>query len=194
MTSTSFAPRPKRAVPTTPSPERSQPTPGSAPTKARLASMCLCHRQPLPTWLNWGQRFGAAIASQLLGALSPLGRPLDRLSTSQPIWKPGSRNTSTFSTSSPNSPTSATTRYATAHGTAIAGALAALLGEPNGLPAAAQELAFLPTRLGGLGLYSATRTKEAAYWAAWAALLPVIHARAPALAQEFVTQLEHGPP
>ena len=47
--------------------------------------------------------------------------------------------------------------------------------------------------MGGLGLYSATRTKEAAYWAAWADLLPVIHARAPALAQEFVTQLEHGP-
>ena len=90
-------------------------------------------------------------------------------------------------------PPSATTRYATAHDTAIAGALAALFGESNGLPAAAQELAFLPTRLGGLGLCSATRTKEAAYWAAWADLLPVIHARAPALAQDFVTQLENGP-
>ena len=44
-------------------------------------------------------------------------------------------------------PPSATTRYATAHDTAIAGALAALLGESNGPPAAAQELAFLPTRL-----------------------------------------------
>ena len=44
-------------------------------------------------------------------------------------------------------PPSATTRYATAHDTAIAGALAALLGESTGLPAAAQELAFLPTRL-----------------------------------------------
>ena len=84
-------------------------------------------------------------------------------------------------------PPSATTRYATAHDTAIAGALAALLGESTGLPAAAQELAFLPTQLGGLGLCSATRTKEAAYWAAWADLLPVIHARAPALAQDCHT-------
>ena len=38
-------------------------------------------------------------------------------------------------------PPSATTCYATAHDTAIAGALAALLGEPNGLPGAAQEWA-----------------------------------------------------
>ena len=105
MTSTSFAPRQKRAVPTTQSPERSRPTLGSALTKARLASMGPCRRQPLPTWLTWGPRFGAAIASQPLGALSPLARPSDRRSTSRPIWKPGSRNTSTFLTSCPNSPT-----------------------------------------------------------------------------------------
>ena len=56
----------------------------------------------------------------------------------------------------------------------------------------------LPTRatppliLGGLGLRSAVRTSESAYWASWADCLPMIEEMHPEVATEFVTRLEAG--
>ena len=48
---------------------------------------------------------------------------------------------------------------------------------------AARSLAFLPTLLGGLGV------RAAAYWAAWADALPVMHQRRPDAAARCVREL-----
>ena len=76
-------------------------------------------------------------------------------------------------------PPSASRPYAEAHDAAVAATLSTLLGEPAGLPAHALALAFLPSRLGGLGLACSVRVIPA-YWAAWADALPVLAQRAPA--------------
>ena len=52
------------------------------------------------------------------------------------------------------------------------------------------DLATLPQRLGGCGLRSASRTREAAYWASWADTLPMMHQRCPQLARRFCAELE----
>ena len=49
--------------------------------------------------------------------------------------------------------------------------------------------AQLPCRLGGCGLRSSTRTAPAAYWAAWADVLPTLQKRFPRLATEYVAAL-----
>ncbi|CAE7568774.1 unnamed protein product [Symbiodinium natans] len=54
---------------------------------------------------------------------------------------------------------------------------------------AARSLAFLPTLLGGLGLCSAERVRAAAYWAAWADALPVMHQRRPDAAARCAREL-----
>ena len=45
----------------------------------------------------------------------------------------------------------------------------------------AKILAILPMRLGGLGLRSAQRLAQAAYWASWADAFPMISERLPAV-------------
>ena len=47
--------------------------------------------------------------------------------------------------------------------------------------AAARRIAFLPVVRGGLGLRSMSLLSPAAYWAAWADVLPIITERVPAL-------------
>lgn len=71
--------------------------------------------------------------------------------------------------------------------------LSALLGEPAGLPETARQLAFLPIRLGGLGLAAASRLAASAYWASWADALPVLAARQPELAARCAAELSRGP-
>lgn len=64
-------------------------------------------------------------------------------------------------------------------------------------PAAPQEaleraaaLVHLPFKLGGLGLRSAVRVAQAAYWASWADSLPMIHRRHPAIAAYIQQSLD----
>ena len=54
----------------------------------------------------------------------------------------------------------------------------------------AHHLASLPMRLGGLGLRSARRMSQAAYWASWADALNMIEQRLPRMAENIVTSLE----
>ena len=54
-------------------------------------------------------------------------------------------------------------------------------GEPAWVP---------PMRLGGIGLRSAQRTAQAAYWASWADALPVLLAKRPVEATRFQAALE----
>jgi len=67
----------------------------------------------------------------------------------------------------------------------VRGTLLRLLDDPAALQDAlerAASLAHLPLKLGGLGLRSATRLAQAAYWASWADCLPMIHRRHPDIA------------
>ena len=53
----------------------------------------------------------------------------------------------------------------------------------------ARQVATLPGAQGGLGLRSAERTAESAYWASWVDALPVLHSKAPDLAAAAVADL-----
>ena len=53
--------------------------------------------------------------------------------------------------------------------------------------------ATLPMVLGGLGLRSATRVRQAAYWSSWADCLPMVHHRQPMVAATLVAQLSGNP-
>ena len=53
--------------------------------------------------------------------------------------------------------------------------------------------ATLPMVLGGLGLRSATRVRQAAYWSSWADCLPMVHHRHPMVAATLVAQLSGNP-
>ena len=89
-------------------------------------------------------------------------------------------------------PPSESGEYAAAHGSAIWRTLQHLLSEPDAegeVWEAARSLAFLPTLLGGLGLCSAERVRAAAYWAAWADALPVMHQRRPDAAARCAREL-----
>ncbi len=63
-------------------------------------------------------------------------------------------------------------------------------GLPQEVLQRGREIAELPARLGGLGIRSCTRTREAAYWASWADALEMIHKRNPELAGRFLATLE----
>ncbi|CAL1156747.1 unnamed protein product [Cladocopium goreaui] len=71
--------------------------------------------------------------------------------------------------------------YSTGHDAAIWDTLLALLGEQRPCPhlAEARRLAFLPGRLGGLGLTSAELLSPAAYWAGWTDALGTLRPRVP---------------
>ena len=55
-----------------------------------------------------------------------------------------------------------------------------------------RDTATLPFALGGLGLRSALRSRQSAYWASWADTLPMVRARHPATAASFVEFLTAG--
>ena len=84
-------------------------------------------------------------------------------------------------------------RYSANHDQALWDTLHKLLGglpEEEKADALSRALATLPARHGGLGLRSATRTRPAAYWAAWMDALPVLHKMQPALAAHWVHRLD----
>ena len=56
--------------------------------------------------------------------------------------------------------------------------------------AAARRIASLPVVRGGLGLRSSALLSQAAHWAAWADILPIIAERVPELAARVVPELE----
>ena len=53
-------------------------------------------------------------------------------------------------------------------------------------------ISSLQLAMGGLGLRSASRTSESAYWASWADSLPMISERHPTVAGSFARRLERG--
>ena len=62
-------------------------------------------------------------------------------------------------------------------------------------PSQAQDIrqtATMPMILGGLGLRSAVRVREAASWSSWADCLPMVHQRHPSVAANLVVQLRGG--
>ena len=78
-------------------------------------------------------------------------------------------------------------QFASDHDVATQSCLSQLLGA--GLTQDAQDLASLPLSLGGCGLRSASRSKEAAHWASWADSLRMIHQRHPDVAALMVRAL-----
>ena len=83
--------------------------------------------------------------------------------------------------------------YARKHDAGVWGVLAQLLDREDlaeELNSVHARLASLPLRLGGAGLRSADRTREAAYWASWADTLPMMAARCPNLCETFCQELE----
>ena len=56
----------------------------------------------------------------------------------------------------------------------------------------ARDTASLPLALGGLGLRSAVRSRQSAYWASWADTLPMVRLRHRAIAESFVEALVTG--
>ncbi len=63
-------------------------------------------------------------------------------------------------------------------------------GSAEALSPESQRIARLPARLGGSGLRSTVRSKEACYWASWADALEMIKARNPGTASMIVDRLE----
>ena len=56
-----------------------------------------------------------------------------------------------------------------------------------------REASTLSLVLGGLGLPSAHRTRQAVFWASWADCIPMVGARHPEVAAQLVAQLEGHP-
>ena len=87
--------------------------------------------------------------------------------------------------------------YAAGHDEGMRRAMVSLLGQLPGdreQKSAAQSIATLPMRLGGLGLRSAARMSPAAYWASWADALPMLQARLPQVTANIVGGLEREAP
>ena len=64
--------------------------------------------------------------------------------------------------------------------------------QPDPILTAARRIAFLPVVHGGLGLRSSALLSPAAYWAAWADMLPTLVERVPDLAEQVLQELESG--
>ena len=88
-------------------------------------------------------------------------------------------------------PPSLSTEYAERHDLAILECLESLL-QAGPLPDKAKRIAILRCVNGGLGLRSAMLTAPAAYWAAWADALPMLHARLPEHACAWSEALEYA--
>ena len=86
-------------------------------------------------------------------------------------------------------PPSCTAEHARAHDQGMWQTVETLLDQTPGIDAEralARELATLPMRMGGLGLRSATRCAESAFWASWADALPMISERTPPVVDMMV--------
>ena len=68
-----------------------------------------------------------------------------------------------------------------------------LWADPVGQPLEVWQTASMPLALGGLGLRSASRVSQPAYWASWADSLVVIGQRHPTVASKLVGELEGMP-
>ena len=89
-------------------------------------------------------------------------------------------------------PPSLSSSYAADHDEAMWAAFCAILGaEDFSSDSTAKSVSTMPARLGGLGLRSAARTAQAAYWASWMDALPVLAAKCPDLAASAVRDLSH---
>ena len=86
-------------------------------------------------------------------------------------------------------PPSLSVEYAEKHDRAILQCLEALI-QAGPLPENAKRIASLRCVNGGLGLRSARRTAQAAFWAAWADALPMLHRRVPQHASQWSEALE----
>ena len=81
--------------------------------------------------------------------------------------------------------------YAQRHDNEVWRTLLALLNrKPSAALERKKQRAQLPCRLGGCGLRCASRTAPAAYWAAWADVLPTLRERFPLLTAGYVAELE----
>ena len=67
-----------------------------------------------------------------------------------------------------------------------------ILRGPSAAGLLARDTASLPLALGGLGLRSASRSRQSAHWASWADTLPMVRSRHRATAEAFVEVLEKG--
>ena len=88
-------------------------------------------------------------------------------------------------------PPSLSVEYAEQHDRAILKCLESLV-QAGPLPENAKRIAVLRCVNGGLGLRSATRTAMAAFWAAWADALPMLHRRVPEHAYKWSEALEYA--
>ena len=89
-------------------------------------------------------------------------------------------------------PPEAVARFAEAHDEGLWRCMCWLLGVPQDQDAVTKLIATLPLVLGGVGLRSAARTRQAAFWASWADCLSMIRERHPELADELLLRLEGG--
>ena len=90
---------------------------------------------------------------------------------------------------------SLTEEFAAEHDRSIWQSLKALLDREDSCGSddeRAKRIAQLPMRLGGLGLRSATRRREAAYLASWVDVLHMIQQRSPTVAAQCVAELSGG--
>ena len=89
-------------------------------------------------------------------------------------------------------PPSHSAEYAAKHDTELWQAATKVIGAAvdEKEDAAANDIATLPMRLGGLGIRSAARTAPAAYWASWADALPMLRARLPRVAAKAAELLD----
>ena len=86
-------------------------------------------------------------------------------------------------------------QYAGAHDEAVWSCFNTLMGTTElREDRLARRIATLPARMGGLGLRSAERSAQAAFWASWANALPVIKQKQPALAAIFKAELQSAAP
>ena len=82
--------------------------------------------------------------------------------------------------------------FAAGHDDGIWRCLCAICQISPDVDPAIRDTVTLPLGLGGLGLRSALRTKQAAYWASWADTLPMVRGRHRAVADTMVTSLTDG--
>ena len=80
--------------------------------------------------------------------------------------------------------------FAQSHDQGLWQCLCTIMDVPEDGDPVTRATASLPLSLGGLGLRTAQRSREAAYWASWSDTLPMIHARHPVVANLLVRHLD----
>ena len=87
-------------------------------------------------------------------------------------------------------PPSQSAQYAQLHDEAIWQSFTHVMGTEQLMgDSLARDIASMPARMGGLGLRSAARMAQAAFWASWVNALPVIKQKQPALAATIKGEL-----